>query len=450
MNKNTKSQKTKFNPKAYFNKSGITVKALLCSTIVVTGVLFFFWTEVISAFIPSFPGTSRFEGTAFDGTKIKDYVFTEEYNRTIKKVLVSLSKKDTTLKYQHEVLKRLPKYSEIILLVPKSNLELIKTGLKNKSYADQVRLMPYNENPVNNGRFYLVFPEKDKLVQIDNGNHTVYQGSLWAQDLFEVVKKTDGTTTLLVSDVYKWFKSSGDKSSFKVVSDNAYLSCLESAGMEVIRSPVTFEGGNILTDTIKGQQIVFLGGNVLKATRTVSKSTTNSIPSNSQITDFIKNIFNADEVVIVSEDTLQPSSLMFHLDQAVIFLHNDTAGVTRIVNHHSDTNIANTEIKQVEIFLAKLRNTLKSLGYKIIDINISKKNLINHQQYVNAIPYIDAETGQRTILMPVFPSTQTDFETKLVKMNVTAFESLGYNVVQIPTQADRINGGVHCLVNVLE
>jgi len=52
--------------------------------------------------------------------------------------------------------------------------------------------------------------------------------------------------------------------------------------------------------------------------------------------------------------------------------------------------------------------------------------------------------------MPVFPSTQTDFEAKLVKMNVTAFESLGYNVVQVPTQADRINGGVHCLVNVLE
>jgi len=307
----------KYTTKAYTNKSAITFKTMLYSGIIVVGILFFLWPEVKAAFLPSFSEGTEFISPPFDETQIKDYVLTEERNRTIKKAVVSLSKKDTTLKYQHEILKRLPKYSEILLLVPKSNLELIKTGLKNKSYADQIRLMPYDEKPVNNGRFYLVFPEKDKLVQVDNGDHTVYEGSLWAQDLFEVLKRTDGKTTLLVSDVYKWFKSYGDKSSFKVTSDNDYLSCLEPAGMEVVRSPVTFEGGNILTDTIKGQRIVFLGGNVLKATRTVSKSTTNSIPSNSQITDYIKHIFNADEVVIVSEDTLQPSSLMFHLDQAV-------------------------------------------------------------------------------------------------------------------------------------
>jgi len=440
----------KHKTKAYINKSAITFKTLLYSAIIVTGILFFLWPEVKAALIPSFSGTQGLTSLPFDGTKIKDYVFTEEYNRTIKKAVVSLSKKDTTLKYQHEVLKRLPKYSEILLLVPKSNLEIVKAWTENKTYADQIRLMPYNTSPVNDGRFYLVFPEKDKLVRLDNGDHTVYEGSLWAQDLFEVVKRTDGKTTLLVSDVHKWFKSSGDKSSFKVTSDNTYLSCLESAGMEVKRSPVTFDGGNILVDTIKGQRIVFLGSNVLRATRMVSNSTTGSMLSNSQITGFIKESFNADETVIISEETSQPSSLMFHLDQAVIFLHNNTAGVTCISRHHSDTNTDSAEIKQVEIFLANLRGTLKSIGYKIIDIETSKQNLLNHQQYVNAIPYIDAETGQRTILMPVFPSTQTDFEAKLVKKNVTAFESLGYNVVKVPTQADRINGGIHCLVNVLE
>ena len=85
-----------------------------------------------------------------------------------------------------------------------------------------------------------------------------------------------------------------------------------------------------------------------------------------------------------------------------------------------------------------------------MNIDTSVRNLVNHQHYVNAIPYIDAETGQRTLLMPIFPSTQTHLEKELVKKNTAIFKSLGYQVVHIPTESYNINGVIHCLVNLLE
>lgn len=106
--------------------------------------------------------------------------------------------------------------------------------------------------------------------------------------------------------------------------------------------------------------------------------------------------------------------------------------------------------KEVDLFLSELRSVLMRLGYRLVNIDTSAHNLLNHQHYVNAIPYVDAKTGQRTLLMPVFHSKQTPFERELVKKNTAVFESLGYKVVHVPTKADMINGGIHCLVNVLE
>ncbi len=71
-----------------------------------------------------------------------------------------------------------------------------------------------------------------------------------------------------------------------------------------------------------------------------------------------------------------------------------------------------------------------------------------YQNHVNAIPYVDAQTGQKTVLMPVFPEL-TEFEIELEKKNIASFEALGYRVVTVPTKTDEIMGGIHCLTNVL-
>ncbi len=379
------------------------------------------------------------------------YSITPEYNRTLKKILISLPVRGASLKYHHEFLSRLPGYTEIILFSPESNLNLIKKELKNRPYSKMVRFVLYDTMPRKGARFYLLFPEKEKLVQVDNDDHVPYpEGTFWAQDLFEVATKPGGQTLLLTSDVYKWFLSYGDKQSSRVINDNGYLASLSSLDIEVQRLPVTFDGGNILVDEFNGKRIAFCGGNVLRCTRTVWRSTLETNPTDPQIITMLKESLNADELVIVGEAKVQPLSLMFHLDQAMIILQSGVVGITNIVGELPRTTAEIHEIKEVEQFLAELRSTLLGLGYRIVDIDTSVRNILNHQQYVNAVPYINRETNEKTLFMPVFPSTQTDFEKELVKKNTDSLESLGFTVVHIPTSSDNINGGIHCLVNVLK
>ncbi len=174
-----------------------------------------------------------------------------------------------------------------------------------------------------------------------------------------------------------------------------------------------------------------------------------SVPTKLQIKNMLKRFFYADEVVVVGLSKIQPS-LMFHMDQAMIFLPNGVVGITHVVGKLPDAGSKADELKEVVLFLSELRSALLHLGYKLANIDTSVHNILNRQFYVNAIPYIDSKTGQKVLLMPVFPSNQTTFEKELVKKNTATFESLGYKVVQVSTKADKLNGGIHCLINVLE
>ncbi len=434
------------------NLSTRSVKARrVCAVVVAAGLLLLLWAAVRGSFVPVPSGPSAPDTSDALGDKLKPFRITPEYDRKMEKVVISLAKRDVSLRYQHEILLRLPEYTKVILLVPEGNLELIKADLGSRPYRDSVQMVPYDPRPRNDTHFYLVFPEKTKLIQVgaDQRNVSYTAGSLWARDLFMVAKKPDGKTLLLISDVHKWFNSSDDKSPLKVISDNSYLGNLSGVGMDVQRIPVTFDGGNIVVDEFGDQRVVICGGDVLRSTRTVWKSTRRRTPTNSRIVSMLKEFLGADKVVVIGSAQVQPS-LMFHLDQAMTLLPNRTVGITHVVRKGPEEAANAAEVKKVIQFLSELRSTLLRLGYTLVDIDTSTHNIVNYQYYVNGIQYVDARTRQRTYLMPVFPSSQTQFEEKLVKKNAAAFESLGYNVVHIPTKADNIHGGIHCLANVVE
>ena len=370
-----------------------------------------------------------------------------EYQRFMRKIFISLGTKDTTLELHADLLDRLPDYTEIIILLPKRSMNTITNQLRDQPYGQKTKLIGFDTNPLEEGRAYLIFPERDKLV--DTGplkGSAIPKGSFWAQDLFEVAKKPDGQTLLLISDLYKWFRTYDNDSSLKVISDNHFLENLTTIGMEVRRLPLTFKGGNILIDKIEGRRIAFCGGDVFRLTRTVWKSSRDSMPTDSKITTLLKQWLNVDQVVVIGKDTVQPAKL-FHLDQAIIFLSNGIAGVTNIVGEEITDRKEITEAKR---FLLELKSILSQLGYRLVNIDTSLYNALNYQYYVNGIPYIDAKTKQKTYLMPIFPSNAGEFEQALVKKNTVLFESLGYQVIPVPSEVDKINGGLHCMVNVLE
>ncbi len=372
-----------------------------------------------------------------------------EYERFMGQVVISFAIRDKTLGLHLELLKRLPDYTEIVLLLPKIGLQAIAAELKNQPFSKRTRLVTFDTERKNNAHFYFIFPEREKLM--DSGpveDKAIPQGTLWVQDLFKVATKPNGQTVLLVSDIYKWFISYDADPSLKIVSDISYLGSLSSIGVEIKKLPLAFNGGNILVDEFGGRRIVICGGDLFRRTQTVWKSTRDSTPTDAQITDMLKEFLNADEVVVVSRANVQPS-LMFHLDQAMIFLPNGVAGITHVVGKRPDAMPDAEELKKVDYFLSELRSVLLRLGYRLVNIETSVHNVLNYQYYVNAVPYVDAGTGQTTLLMPVFPSAHTQFEKELVKKNTAAFESLGYKVVHVPSNADKFNGGIHCLVNVL-
>ena len=425
----------------------------LIAGVVVSGAALTLWVgAVVSGSLWHGPDDT-FRQKAYEGClqELSPCLVTPEYDRTLKKIVISLSRRDRTLKYHQEVLSRLPDYTEIILLVPKRNRQTIRARLKNKPYAHRIRFVAYDSRPRNEARFYLVFPEKDKLVQVDTGKARMSYtyGSLWAKDLFMAGRKSNGKTLILISDVYKWFVPYEDKTSLNVVGDNTYIGKLTSLGMEVSRLPVTFDGGNVFVDEYQGKRIVIFGGDVLRCTKTVWKSTRESQVREKEIVKMMKKALDADQIVVPGGDSLQPA-LMFHLDQAMTLLPERRVAVSRLSGDLPQDPNRIRELKGVESYLCELRSTLTGLGYEVLDVEVSAHNVSNYQYYVNGIPYVDARTGERVYLMPVFPSSQTEFELELIKRNTDRFQSLGYRVVHVPTNADKIHGGIHCLVNVVE
>ncbi len=372
-----------------------------------------------------------------------------EYRRTMDTVLVSLSERERSLRYHAELFDCLPSYTKILLMVPENNAGIIGSQLRKTDYKDRVTLVPYQVPEKQTGTFYLLFPEKDKLLEVNTERTPVRFGSVWAQDLGEPAKHKNGRLMFCISDVYKWFTRCGGSSTGTVTADNAYLGSLDQAGIEVIKTPFAFAGGNILFDNINGNSLVLCGSDVIKTTQTVYKSTIGKTPSRKRIIETIQTFFNADDIVILGTKAAQPASFLFHLDQAVIPLAEGVIGVTRVVGDTPETEIVR-QIDMVRAFLADTRTELTGKGYTVVHIDTSINNIVNHQHYVNAIPYINKHTGKKEILVPRFIYNTSPFENKLFKKNVQTYRSLDYHVIQTPTTADRINGGLHCLANVLE
>lgn len=390
-------------------------------------------------------------GPNSDSHKSSSWRCVPEYNRRLKRVVLSVAKGNSSIELQDSLLTALPAYTKIILLLPESSVELIRRDLEDKPYRSRVQLVTYPAASLKNSKVWILFRDKDKLVEADltGSNVENYVGNTWGQDMFEVVENQTGRTILLRSCVHKyWFTAAAD-SAAHISPDNTYLDRLSTVGMEVRTLPLAFMGGNIFIDEVDGEQVAFCGSDVLKNTRTVARAIHDANPSDAKTEAVIRNALKVDKVILLGAEQSQPDQ-MYHLDQAMLLLPDKVAAVAKIVGGRPKASPQAEEIKEAERFLAALRSTLRSLGYRLIDVETSAQNVLRCQHYVNAIPYVDVETGQRTLLMPTYLSAQTDFDKSLISKNTAVFESLGYKVIHVPTRADELRGGIHCLLNVID
>lgn len=374
-----------------------------------------------------------------------------EYERTLEKVVISLSSNQVSLNYHLPLLQQLPKYSEIIVVVPQEHRQTIEKQVNSTSFSDRVSLVTFQTNPHRGNTYYLLFPEKDKLIQVEKNDENISTGSMWCQDLFEAAIKPDGSGLLLTPDVYKWFYEYTNHSQSGIISDTAFLETLSIPNFEIVKTPLAFKGGNLLFDTLDGKHIAFCGKHLVSNTRTVWRSTTDIKAQRQSILQTVQNSFNVDKVVVLGGKQ-QPTLSMFHLDQAVIFLEDMTVGVTRLsakagtVQPMDDSLKDN--IKKMKKFLSTVRKTLIKLGYTVVDVKTSIYDACNHRFIANSIPFVNKETGQKTVLIPEYDN-MTEYDYDLYCQNKALFTSLGYEIIKVPTVVDALNGGPHCLMNVV-
>ncbi len=409
-------------------------------------------TIVISIFI-YFQGRGKYGGQTA-------YEVIPEYNRTMEKVIISIPIKNTlvpslSLTSHFEHLKYLPDYTDILIILPENRIDEAKTALIKSQIINRVILYPFKTIVLEKGHLYLIFAENDKLM--DSGlikNLVIPKGTIWAQDLFKPAKNPDSGIVLLVPDAYKMFYSSKGntlKESVGVQPDNLFLSSLflenSPDKINVLRIPLVFMGGNILVDQYKGQTIAFCGSDILADARIVWQACYGEYLEEKKFIAMVKKYLNVNTVLILGKGKLQPP-YMFHLDQAMILLPGRVVGVTTLAGDAPPSQHSK-DIEKIRSFLGEVRSVFRQLGYTIINIETSQDNIINHEFFVNSIPYINKKTGKRKMLMPVPYRPMNSLEEKMVRNNILAFESVGYDVITVPSQSTSLRGGIHCLINVI-
>ncbi len=168
------------------------------------------WTVTSLAFFwVIWPGFGNCSDLKTRWQRLKTCCSVPEYNRSMKKVVISISCQETKLDIQHSLLSCLPDYTEIYLLLPKTCLESVKTWLKDKPYRNQIKYLPYDARRMTDAQFHLLFREKEAFQPCDVNDYYFYDqfGTLWAQDLFEVMMDANGEKILLSSCIHRYFSS---------------------------------------------------------------------------------------------------------------------------------------------------------------------------------------------------------------------------------------------------
>lgn len=376
------------------------------------------------------------------------YRIDPEYERTLNRVLISTDM-DTPLSFYMDTIKNLPGYTELLVLLPALRLEDMKQEIRDISKRRKVRLIPFDTYALKNVHAYLLLHKSGHVTSTMYRELEVPRGSVWAQDLFKVARSDDGKQVIIAPDLIDAFFLPHGHAMDEKLSDNTYIKDLaDKEGFRVMKTPLTFKGGNLLTDRFGGRDIAFVGEDIIRDTMAVLEVTGGfNKYSRADVHGMIKDYLNVDEVVVMGEGRRQPNQL-FHLDQAMIFLSEGVVGVTHLV--YDDYGLRNNpEIQKVERFLYEASRKLTELGYRIVNIHTTAEDVLDFRYYTNGIAYTNTRTGEREFLMPEYHLVRRPFVNNIIRRNTVALQSEGYKVIPVFTDVNKFEGGLHCIVNII-
>ena len=362
---------------------------------------------------------------------------TPEYDRKLERILLSMptrnKEKDDELEHKkliyrtfHDLLIKLPAYSQIEIIVNENEADYAKEVLRvlELECEDGVRLL----DRVN---WHLIKED----TEVDQ----------WAQDFGEAIK-TNGRENFLIPmefDEKKFFPKDVKRNRARKKLLKEYFS-----GPDTIQADFYFDGGNVSFDQTPSGLRVFIGYNDIFYT--VANYQAKGI--NISLEEAAKKVsrqFGGAEIIVMGNK--EQKDVCYHIDQSFVMLGGGVAAMSQCTD-----NPQSPVAKQ----LRYQKSQLESLGYKIIEIGHSLEELENSYTSVNAIPFIDKITGERKIIFPVFPGEispdkynkkvidEADLQGKASSAFI-AYKSAGYMPIPVRDYANINKGNTHCISNVL-
>jgi N-dimethylarginine dimethylaminohydrolase len=312
----------------------------------------------------------------------------------------------------------------------------------------------------------------------------------WARDIF--VAGTAGEHKLIIASPYKNARSPQEASQIGAFLMQAL------PGYAVQVAPFVFEGGNLAFVAARGKRYLFVGKKVIWDNEVYQKQPWAAHYDEAALRQALAKTFVVDSVVVMGRAKIRPPERMYfeyHLDMGMVILKDDRAVVSQLAFGDPEKRMLANAVKHTYHVITPFASvpkdslygqlcdrlasvsqeyndyaaTLGGLGLKVYRSPVDWRHVLGSMSWTNVV-----QAGDR-ILMPVYPDSlrgftkdvdhvdgqmkitldvsdlkHETFDSHLNETNKELYESLGYEVIEVPEYLHYMMGGLHCFVNVVE
>lgn len=320
-------------------------------------------------------------------------------------------------------------------------------------------------------------------------NHSLLM-TQWARDIF--VAGTEGDHKIIIASPYK--------NATNAAEAIAIADFLKEVlpGYAVRVAPFVFEGGNLAFVSANGKRYLIVGKKVIFDNQVYQSRPWAPGYDEPALRHAIAQTFEVDSVVVVGVAQEEPPARMYfeyHIDMGMTVLKDDRAVVAQLkfgnrekrrlahaveTTYHVITPFASMPKDSIYAQLSGRLETvskeydsyatvLEGLGLEVYRSPVDWRHVLGSMSWTNVV-----QAGDR-ILMPVYPDSlravttaienvrgqmkitldasdlrNEQFDSHLNEANRELYESLGYEVIEVPEYLHYMRGGLHCFVNVVE
>lgn len=344
-----------------------------------------------------------------------DFRIVPDKDLTLKEVVIAVREQVATPLARHEpILAALPTYTRIHIITPKDSVERVQKELQGLRLLNRSTLHPV-----------------DVWVEKTERGFAYRRPTRWVRDAFLPGKDAQGKPVQFLPIAYSDIRD-------LTRNDLGFFEKIVDGPQRVLRMPVFVRGGNLQVATIGNERVLFVGEREFRYNEEIFLATTQYLPPESLLLDVLKRVSGADRIVV-----LPNSDHLFHLDMVMTLPRPGAVAVIAPIDPDRLDAKDREVIDRVRSEVAKLS------GLKRIDVPTTAARVSNFQSVVNAVPFRDAQTGQRSVLLPEYPDQMVQFGGATVALNKLvrdAFSRTGVKPIPIEERFFPLNGNTHCVI----